>query len=111
MDREEWPATGKKSGVNISKIASETSRVLACAVVVLAGSTVVSAQYGAQNGEWRHFGGDQGSTKYSPLSQIDAGGFSRLEVAWRWESADERLGDDVGYESGNFGPRRWWSAT
>ena len=102
MDREEWPATGKKSGVNISKIASETSRVLACAVVVLAGSTVVSAQYGAQNGEWRHFGGDQGSTKYSPLSQIDAGGFSRLEVAWRWESADERLGDDVGYESGNF---------
>ncbi len=75
---------------------------IACTVAALVGSAAVSAQYGAQNGEWPHHGGDQGSTRYSALSEIDAGGFSRLEVVWRWESADERLGDGIPYESGNF---------
>ena len=46
------------------------------------------AQYGATNGEWRSYGGDAGSTKYSPLDQIDASNFSDLNVAWRWQSAD-----------------------
>jgi quinoprotein glucose dehydrogenase len=49
------------------------------------------AQYGATNGEWRSYGGDAGSTKYSPLDQIDASNFSDLTVAWRWESADGSL--------------------
>ncbi len=49
------------------------------------------AQHGATNGEWRHYAGDQGSTKYSPLDQINAENFADLEVAWRWESADKAL--------------------
>jgi len=49
------------------------------------------AQYGATNGEWRSYGGDLGSTKYSPLDQIDASNFSDLQVAWRWESVDALL--------------------
>ncbi len=49
------------------------------------------AQYGATNGEWRSYGGDAGSTKYSPLDQIDASNFSDLNVAWRWQSADGSL--------------------
>ena len=28
---------------------------------------------GTANGEWRHYSGDNGATKYSPLAQIDAG--------------------------------------
>ena len=30
------------------------------------------AQRGAQNGDWRFYGGDAGSTKYSPLDRINA---------------------------------------
>ena len=70
------------------------SRALGLALV-LVGSSVspAAAQHGAQGGEWRHFGGDSGSTRYSPLDQIDRDNFSRLEVAWRWESADVLLKD------------------
>ncbi|MCH7910911.1 MAG: PQQ-binding-like beta-propeller repeat protein, partial [Candidatus Hydrogenedentes bacterium] len=46
------------------------------------------AQYGAKNGEWRSYGGDIGSTKYSPLDQINADNFNDLEIAWRWKSVD-----------------------
>ncbi len=30
------------------------------------------AQSGAKNGEWRSYAGDLGSTRYSPLDQINA---------------------------------------
>ena len=46
------------------------------------------AQDGAQNGQWRFFGGDSGSTKYSPLDQIDKDNVADLQIAWRWESVD-----------------------
>ncbi len=51
------------------------------------------AQRGTEGGEWPHFAGDSGSTRYSPLDQIDRDNFHRLEVAWRWESADVLLND------------------
>lgn len=54
--------------------------------------TNVHAQKGATNGEWRYYGGDAGSTKYSPLSQINASNVKQLEIAWRWKAE-------------NFGPR------
>ncbi|MDA1237033.1 MAG: PQQ-binding-like beta-propeller repeat protein, partial [Acidobacteria bacterium] len=50
------------------------------------------AQQGAQKGDWLFYGGDAGSTKYSPLDQIDAENAAELAIAWRWK-AD------------NFGPR------
>lgn len=46
---------------------------------------------GSANGEWRYYGGDIASTKYSPLSQIDASNFADLEVAWRWVTTDATL--------------------
>ena len=49
------------------------------------------AQHGATNGEWRSYGGDLGSTKYSPLDQIDRTNFGQLEIAWRWQSVDGAL--------------------
>jgi quinoprotein glucose dehydrogenase len=60
--------------------------VFAAALVLTAGPA--AAQYGAVDGEWRSYAGDNGSTKYSPLDQIDAGNFSDLRIAWRWQSAD-----------------------
>jgi quinoprotein glucose dehydrogenase len=44
------------------------------------------AQRGAPDGEWPTYGGDLGNTRYSPLDQIDAGNFSRLEIAWRFKT-------------------------
>jgi quinoprotein glucose dehydrogenase len=44
------------------------------------------AQSGAKNGEWRTYGGDLGNTRYSPLDQINASNFSKLEVAWRFKT-------------------------
>ncbi|MGA1531411.1 MAG: PQQ-binding-like beta-propeller repeat protein, partial [Kiritimatiellia bacterium] len=49
------------------------------------------AQHGMSAGEWRYFGGDSGSTKYSSLEQIDATNFALLEVKWRWLSIDGRF--------------------
>jgi len=54
-------------------------------------SSAVQAQYGATEGEWRSYGGDVGSTKYSPLDQIDRDNFGDLEIAWRWVTADRFL--------------------
>ncbi len=44
--------------------------------------------YGTQNGEWRTYGGDLASTRYSPLDQINADNFNKLEVAWRFKTDD-----------------------
>lgn len=37
-------------------------------------------------GEWRHWGADQWSTRYSPLDLINASNFDSLEVAWEWKA-------------------------
>ena len=60
--------------------------VIAAAAVL--SPIVAHPQYGATNGEWRSYGGDTGSTKYSPLDQIDATNFGELRLAWRWRSLD-----------------------
>lgn len=64
---------------------------LAIALVV-ADSTPSSAQAGLHDGQWPAWGGDDGSTRYSSLSQIDASNIDRLEIVWRWKTD-------------NFGPR------
>src|SRR5690349_2059799 len=47
------------------------------------------AQQGAtKKGEWRSYGGDSGSTKYSPLDQINKQNVGSLQVAWTWDSPD-----------------------
>ncbi|GIT23829.1 MAG: hypothetical protein CM1200mP40_35110 [Gammaproteobacteria bacterium] len=53
-------------------------------------------------GDWRHAGGDHSQAKYSPLDQINAENFADLEVAWRWQSADLRLPDGVGYATADY---------
>src|SRR6185369_12059416 len=65
------------------------SRSLATLVVGLTFATAAqhaAAQQGARNGEWKTYGGDLGNTRYSPLDQIDASNFSKLDVAWRFKT-------------------------
>jgi quinoprotein glucose dehydrogenase len=63
--------------------------ILLCLSLALLPAT---AQTGAKNGEWPTYGADLGNTHYSPLDQINAGNFNKLQVAWR-------------LKTDNFGPR------
>ncbi len=56
----------------------------------------VSGQRGTPAGEWHFWGGDAWSTRYSPLDQINAENFSKLEVAWVWR------GDNFGPTADNI---------
>jgi glucose dehydrogenase len=39
-----------------------------------------------KNGDWTHYTADMRGTKYSPLDQINASNFNKLEVAWRFKT-------------------------
>ena len=55
----------------------------AAALLALA-AALATQTLSAQQAEWRYWGADAASTRYSPLDQIDASNFSNLEVAWMW---------------------------
>ena len=55
------------------------------AAVIFATAVTMAQQGGGAGGEWRRYGADSGTTKYSPLAQIDKSNVSRLQVAWRSE--------------------------
>ena len=58
-------------------------------VLTLFTTAPASAQRkGTENGEWRYWGGDEGSSRYSPADQINAANAGKLEVAWRWYAAN-----------------------
>jgi glucose dehydrogenase len=45
-----------------------------------------SRQPSTATGDWPHYTADMRGTKYSPLDQINATNFGRLEVAWRFKT-------------------------
>src|SRR3954453_22482205 len=56
-------------------------------VALVASSTVrLAGQYGTKNGEWRAYAGEPGSTKYSPLDQINKDNAKTLRIAWRFKT-------------------------
>jgi quinoprotein glucose dehydrogenase len=59
----------------------------------------VAGQSGAKNGEWRTYGADLGSTRHSPLDQIDRNNFSNLEVAWRFKTDNQGPRPEFNLES------------
>jgi quinoprotein glucose dehydrogenase len=77
------------------------------AIVLVAVFLVAAKQSGARQrsglvrgnvpGEWRYWGADAWSTRYSALDQINAGNFSSLQVAWRWNAAKD--GEDEYYRT------------
>ena len=54
-------------------------------------TVAVVAQRPATVGEWRHYGGDAASSRYSPLDQINRTNIRDLEIAWRWSSPDNPI--------------------
>src|SRR5258708_27332031 len=63
-----------------------------CSLAVLAAAAgLASGQAPAgkpstANGEWPQYTADLKGTKYSPLDQINAANFNKLEVAWRFKT-------------------------
>jgi quinoprotein glucose dehydrogenase len=49
-------------------------------------STAPAAMPSTKNGEWPMYTADLRGSKYSPLDQIDATNFNKLEVAWRFKT-------------------------
>ena len=44
-----------------------------------------TAQQGAKDGQWRSYAGENGSTGYSPLDQINRDNVKNLQIAWSWK--------------------------
>src|SRR5262245_26801482 len=64
-------------------------------VMVLIGLTLslaprdrARAAEGEGDVEWAYWGADEKSSRYSPLTQIDASNFGSLQVMWRWKAAN-----------------------
>src|SRR6185436_2045767 len=59
------------------------------AVLLLSLSSLTSGQAGIPStakGDWTYYNADIKGTKYSPLDQINASNFGKLEVAWRFKT-------------------------
>ena len=68
--------------VGVALLASLT--LLVMAALSLSARQQPTLVRGNAPGEWRYWGGDAWSTRYSPLDQINASNFASLEVAWQW---------------------------
>jgi quinoprotein glucose dehydrogenase len=49
-------------------------------------STQAGTMPSTKNGDWTHYTADVRGTKYSPLDQINAANFNKMEVAWRFKT-------------------------
>src|SRR5678809_790 len=75
-------------------LARFVSAGLAVAVVLIWVAPRITGQSGQPStakGEWPYYTADLKGSRYSPLDQINASNFSKLEVAWR-------------FKTDNFGP-------
>lgn len=90
-----------RSGTTKLAALAAVSTVLAGALVTQVKSTTAQAKplvRGNAYGEWRYWGADQWSTRYSPLDQINASNFDKLQVAWEWKGG-EKFGADEYYRT------------
>jgi len=82
----------------------ERARVLFLVAIAGAGAWAASAAAqgpapvrGNVPGEWRVWGADLWSTRYSPLDQINASNFDSLKLAWQWNAG--AFGSDEYYRT------------
>jgi len=68
------------------------------ALLIFSACLCVNAQQGAKNGEWRFYGGDAGTTKYSPLDQINSANVKDLKIVWQWKAQNFGKRPDFNWE-------------
>ena len=76
--------------------------LLTCAALLLGvGAARLGARQGSglvrgnKPGEWRFWGGDAWSSRYSSLDQINESNFGKLQLAWQWNASQD--GEDESY--------------
>ena len=73
-------------------------KLVSLAVPLLTLAICAPAQQGMKNGEWRFYGGDAGTTKYSSLDQINAANVKDLKVVWEWKGQNFGKRPDFNWE-------------
>ena len=68
-------------------------------LIVVCSMVAAHGQTGAPIGEWRTYGADLSSTRYSPLDQINAKNFNQLEVAFRFKTDSLGPRPEFNYQS------------
>jgi len=66
---------------------------LPLALYIACGASAGASQPGNAAGEWRYYGGDPGSKKYSSLTQINRSNVGKLKVLWRRPGVDPTYTD------------------
>ena len=59
----------------------------------------LAGQYGTTKGEWRSYAGEPGSTKYSPLDQINKENAKDLRIVWRFKTDNLGLRPDYNMQA------------
>src|SRR5438046_4650838 len=72
-----------------------TVRRMLVGVGIVLATGFAAAQQGARGGEWARYGADMGTTKYSPLDQINRDNVSRLRIAWQRPAVDPSISSRV----------------
>src|SRR6476661_1090272 len=68
---------------------SKLAQILGATAALLAlFATRATTQQGAPNTNWPSYGSDRGNSRYSPLNQIDASNFSKMQPAWTFSTAN-----------------------
>src|SRR5574339_480212 len=97
--------------ITMAQLSTRAKRIAGTAIVLTAAAIVAmtvrpsssDAVQGTQlvrgnkPGEWRYWGGDAWSTRYSSLDQINATNFGSLQVAWQWNAG--AFGSDEYYRT------------
>ena len=74
--------------------------MIAAAVVVAAGwGATTTGQAPPSSVEWRSYGGDSSSTRYSPINQINAQNVKDLRIVWRWKADNFGTAADYNWEA------------
>src|SRR5688500_12938269 len=75
----------------MNRLSSRLSvRIALLTILVGTASVSMRGQWAPKPGEWHTYGGDLASPRYSPLDQINASNFSKLQLAFRFKT--ENLG-------------------
>jgi quinoprotein glucose dehydrogenase len=74
----------------MTRLSRVISKLCIVALFVGTASVAIRGQWAPKHGEWPTYGGDLANTRYSPLDQINASNFNKLQLAFRFKT--ENLG-------------------
>ena len=67
----------------MNRLSRWITKLSVVALLVGIASVSIRGQWAPKVGEWATYGGDLSSTRYSPLDQINASNFNKLQLAFR----------------------------